>query len=208
MINKADPDSHPNFCYLRPPMRGKLIVITAPSGAGKTTIARHLLVSIPGLAFSVSATTRRQRKEEQEGKDYYFINEEEFKRRREAGAFIEWEEVYHGTYYGTLKEELDKLWSAGKDVLFDVDVHGAIRLQKKFPDNTLTIFIKPPEYETLVRRLHSRATEPPEKIEERIQKAANELKFESRFDVVIVNDDLNHAIIAAEAAVKKFLEIA
>lgn len=184
---------------------GKLIVITAPSGAGKTTIARHLLNSVPGLAFSVSATTRKQRPEEADGRDYFFMPENEFKERIERGEFMEWEEVYHGSFYGTLKSEIEKIWRAGKAALFDVDVKGALELKKKFPENTLTILIKPPSFEILMHRLHSRATEPPEKIEERIRKAQYELQFENSFDVAIVNDDLQKAFHESEAAVRKFL---
>lgn len=184
---------------------GKLIVITAPSGAGKTTIARHLLNSVPGLAFSISATTRKRRPEEVEGRDYFFLTQDEFKERIERGEFLEWEEVYHGSFYGTLKSEIEKIWKAGKAALFDVDVEGALALKKKFPENTLTILIKPPTFEILMHRLHSRATEPPEKIEERIRKAEYELQFETSFDVAIVNDDLEKAFRESEAAVGKFL---
>ncbi len=187
-------------------MQRKLIVITAPSGAGKTTVARHLLKVIPRLKFSVSATTRKQRPEEQEGRDYFFISQNDFQERIARHQFVEWEEVYHGSFYGTLQSEMEKMWAEGKAILFDVDVRGALRLKKKFYENTLTIFIKPPSYDMLVYRLHARATEPPEKIEERITKAKDELQFQSRFDVVIENDDLQTALSAAEAAVNKFLE--
>jgi len=185
---------------------GKLVVITAPSGAGKTTIARHLLYSVPGLAFSVSATTRKQRPEEVERRDYFFMSINEFKERIERGEFLEWEEVYHGSFYGTLKSEIEKIWQEGKAALFDVDVKGALELKKKFPENTLTILIKPPSFEILVHRLHSRATEPPEKIEERIRKAQYELQFEHSFDVAIVNEDLEKAFRESETAVRKFLQ--
>jgi guanylate kinase len=186
--------------------QGKLIVITAPSGAGKTTIARHLLHVIPSLAFSVSATTRPIRAEESDGRDYFFMTEDEFKNRIAGNEFMEWEQVYHGLFYGTLKSEIERLWAEGRHVLFDVDVQGALNLKKQFPDNTLTIFIKPPSYDVLMHRLHSRATEPPEKIEERIRKAQDELKYESSFDVAIVNDDLQNALKEAELAAKSFLQ--
>ena len=186
-------------------MQGKLIVITAPSGAGKTTIARHLLKVIPGLSFSISATTRAKRAEEKNGVDYFFITQEEFKRRVVQHEFMEWEEVYHHTFYGTLRSEIKRLWNEGKTVLFDVDVRGALSLKKKFPQHTLTIFIKPPSYEILAERLHARGSEPKEKIEERIAKAKTELAYESQFNVVIVNDDLNQAMNEAERAVKNFL---
>lgn len=184
---------------------GKLVVITAPSGAGKTTIARHLLNSVPGLAFSISASTRKIRPEEVEGRDYFFMSDNEFKKRVDRGEFIEWEEVYHGSFYGTLKSEVEKIWKEGKAALFDVDVEGALKLKKQFPENTLTILIKPPTFKILIDRLHSRATEPPEKIEERIRKAEYELQFENSFDVAIVNDDLEKAFRESEAAVRKFL---
>lgn len=183
----------------------KLVVITAPSGAGKTTIAKYLLRQFPLLDFSVSATTRAQRIEEMNGKDYYFITPQEFKKKIDHNEFVEWEEVYPGTFYGTLKSELERLWSNGRTALFDVDVKGAIHLKQKFPDKTLTIFIKPPSYESLVHRLRRRATETHEKIEERINKAGNELQHEPHFDVVIVNENLEKALIEAEDAVKKFM---
>jgi guanylate kinase len=185
--------------------KGKFIVITAPSGAGKTTIARHLLQAIPEIAFSVSATTRQIRKNEIEGKDYFFLTAEEFKNRIAHDEFIEWEEVYPGTFYGSLKRQIEKLWEMGKAVLFDVDVKGALNLKNKFPDNTLTIFIKPPSYEVLIQRLKNRATDSPEKIQERIHKAQDELLFESSFDVVIVNDDLEQALREVKIVVGKFL---
>ncbi len=186
-------------------MERKQIVITAPSGAGKTTIAKRLLAADPRLSFSVSATTRNKRQEEKEGKDYYFMSVDEFRKHIEQNDFVEWEEVYHETFYGTLQVEVEKLWQQDKAILFDVDVQGAIRLKRKYPDSTLTIFIRPPQYETLVNRLHSRATEPPEKIEERIKKAAEELKLESSFDVTVTNDNLEQAISEALLAVQHFL---
>jgi len=185
--------------------QGKFIVITAPSGAGKTTIARHLLKAIPEIAFSVSATTRHKRINETEGKDYFFLTVDEFKKSIARDEFMEWEEVYPGTFYGSLKSQIEKLWEEGKAVLFDVDVKGALNLKNKFPDNTLTIFIKPPSYEILMKRLHHRATESPEKLHERIHKAQIELEFESNFDEVIVNDDLEKAFREAKIAVGKFL---
>lgn len=184
---------------------GKLIVITAPSGAGKTTIARHLLKNIPSLAFSVSATTRAKREEEMEGRDYFFISPQQFKEKIEQDEFVEWEEVYTGTFYGTLKSEMDRLWKERKVVLFDVDVRGAINLKKMFPENTLTLFIKPPSYEVLVQRLRKRATETHEKIEQRIAKATEELLLEPNFDVVIVNDELPNALYKSEQAVRNWI---
>ena len=162
--------------------QGKFIVITAPSGAGKTTISRHLLKTIREIDFSVSATTRNKRPDEINGLDYFFITPEEFKSKIENDEFIEWEEVYPGTFYGSLKSQVEKLWDKNKAVLFDVDVKGALNLKNKFPENTITIFIKPPSYEVLLKRLKNRATESHEKLLERIHKAQEELRFETSFD--------------------------
>lgn len=186
-------------------MSGKLIVITAPSGAGKTTIARHLLSVYPMLEFSVSATTRARRPEEVHGQDYYFLTEEQFRLRIENNSFVEWEEVYKGTYYGTLKDEIESIWKTGKDVLFDVDVKGAINLKQQYTNKALTLFIKPPSIETLLERLRNRATDSLEKIEERIAKAQQELQYEPYFDVTIVNDSLPEAIREAMAVTDRFL---
>ncbi|MGB3075581.1 MAG: guanylate kinase [Chitinophagales bacterium] len=186
-------------------MSGKLIVITAPSGAGKTTIARHLLDSYPMLEFSVSATTRQRRPDEVHGRDYYFLSEEQFRQRIDNESFVEWEEVYKGTFYGTLKDEIESIWKSGKDVLFDVDVKGAINLKKQYGEQALTLFIKPPSIEILLERLRSRATETQERIEERITKAQSELQFESYFDETIVNDSLPDALRQAIAITDKFL---
>lgn len=186
-------------------MSGKLIVITAPSGAGKTTIARHLLESYPMLEFSVSATTRKRRPDEVHGKDYYFLTEEQFRQRISNESFVEWEEVYKGVYYGTLRDEVEAIWKAGKDVLFDVDVKGAMSLKKKYGDKALTLFIKPPSIEVLTERLRSRATETQERIDERIAKAAYELQFESYFDETIVNDALPETLQQAMLITDRFL---
>ena len=183
----------------------KLIVITAPSGAGKTTIAKYLLEQIPSLEFSVSATTRAKRSEETEGADYYFLSPEEFKKKIAGNEFVEWEEVYAGTFYGTLKKEIDRIREKEQNVLFDVDVKGAVNLKKKYPDQTFTLFIKPPSYEILKDRLQTRATEAPEKIAERIQRASEEMKYEEKFDMVITNDDLVKTLNKAEEVVKNFL---
>lgn len=184
---------------------GKLIIITAPSGAGKTTITRHLLAHFDQLAFSVSATTRARRSYEVDGRDYYFITPEEFRTRVEAGAFAEWEEVYEHQYYGTLKSELDRLWSMGKEIVFDIDVKGAVHLKNAYPDQALTIFVKPPSRDALVERLKSRRTESEESLRKRIARADEELAFENKFDVVIVNDKLPEALAAAEKTVAAFL---
>lgn len=186
-------------------MSGKLIVITAPSGAGKTTIAKHLLASYPMLDFSVSATTRPRRPDEVHGRDYYFLSEEQFRQRIANHSFVEWEEVYQGTLYGTLKDEVESLWKAGKDVLFDVDVKGAISLKKQYGEKALTIFIKPPSLEILLTRLRSRATETQDKIEERIKKAQLEMQFESYFDETVINDNLPEALQQVMAITDRFL---
>jgi guanylate kinase len=187
--------------------QGKFIVITAPSGAGKTTIARYLLKTIPEIDFSISATTRKKRFGEIDGVDYFFITPEEFNKKIERDEFIEWEEVYPGTFYGSLKSQVEKLWEDGKAVLFDVDVKGALNLKNKFTKNTLTIFIKPPSFEVLFERLKNRGTESPEKLQERLHKAQDELQFESRFDSVIVNDDLEQAFHESKMIVEKFLRV-
>lgn len=186
-------------------MEQKVIIVTAPSGAGKTTIVRHLLSRFPQLAFSVSATTRAPRAGEVNGVDYYFLSPEEFKTRLAANEFIEHEEVYHNSFYGTLLVELQRLWNQNKIIVFDVDVKGAISLKKTFGDNALSLFIKPPSTEILDQRLRNRATDSLEKIEERINKAHHELEFEEYFDKTILNDNLNNALEEAENVVSDFL---
>lgn len=184
----------------------KIIILTAPSGAGKTSITRYLLKHIPALAFSISAATRKPRGAEQDGKDYYFISEEEFKNHIKNEDFIEWEMVYEGKYYGTLKSELQRIWSEGRVPVLDIDVHGGIHVQQEYPINTMSIFVKPPSVEELRRRLQSRGTETPESIETRVNKAAYELSFADQFKYVIVNDDLDKACKEAEQVVRGFLE--
>jgi guanylate kinase len=182
-----------------------LIVVTAPSGAGKTTIVRHLLQTFDNLAFSVSATTRAKREGEIEGKDYYYINVEKFKALVAEGAFLEWEEVYHDLFYGTLKSEVERLWSSGKTVIFDIDVKGAINLKKLYPEQTLTIFVKPPSAEVLFERLKQRKSENAETLRLRMEKAAFELAFEKYFDIALVNDVKEKALDSAERIVKDWL---
>ena len=188
-------------------MLPKVIIVTAPSGAGKTTIVKHLLSRFHQLAFSVSATTRAPRPGEIDGIDYYFISLEEFKTRVEKKEFVEYEEVYHHAFYGTLMEEVTRLWKENLTVVFDVDVKGAMNLKKNFGESSLSLFIKPPSTEILDQRLRNRATEELSKIEERITKAHYELEFEEYFDRTIVNDDLLVALEEAVKAVDEFLKI-
>lgn len=196
-----------NYALLCLPMSGgKAIIFSAPSGAGKTTIVHHLLgISDLNLSFSVSATSRAKRGTEAEGKDYYFISPEEFVTRARNGEFLEWEEVYTGQYYGTLKSEIERIWSLGKNVIFDVDVIGGINLKKHFCDKALSVFVEPPSIEALRFRLRNRSTESSEKIAMRIDKAQKEMTFSSRFDGIIVNDVLEDALIQAELKVREFL---
>lgn len=186
--------------------KGKLIVVTAPSGAGKTTIVRHLLGKFENLAFSVSATTRSRRANEQEGKDYYYTNVQKFKELVDQNAFLEWEEVYENQFYGTLKSEAERLWAEGKHVVFDIDVKGAVNVKKAFPAQTLAIFVKPPMPDVLMERLKKRKSESEESLQKRIAKATFELTFEDKFDRVLVNDDLTLALKQAEQIVGEWLE--
>ena len=184
---------------------GKLIIFSAPSGAGKTTIVRHLLAKFPNLSFSISATTRPIRGSEVNGHDYYFISKEEFLHKVAKHEFAEFEEVYAGTYYGTLGKEIQRIWSEGKQVIFDLDVQGGLRLKKKFGANALAIFVMPPSVEVLAERLSDRATDSPAKIEERIAKAKIELTFANDFDITLPNNDLSVACAEAEKIVSDFL---
>lgn len=186
---------------------GKLIIFTAPSGAGKTTIVHHLLDTFPQLAFSISATSRPRRATESEGHDYYFIPPGRFRDLIDQGAFLEWEEVYENQFYGTLNSEVERLWAAGKHIVFDIDVKGAMNLKRQFPDRTLSVFVKPPSRNTLAKRLRNRRTESPDQVKARIQKAEEELRFENQFDIVLVNDVLSRALQEAEAIVMEFLNL-
>ncbi|HDJ33717.1 MAG TPA: guanylate kinase [Bacteroidetes bacterium] len=186
--------------------KGKMIIISAPSGAGKTTIVKHLLQIVPRLSFSVSACSRPRRKGEVNGKDYWFMTENEFKQKIEAGEFAEWEEVYPGHYYGTLKKEIERIWKAGKHVVFDVDVKGGMNLKKQFGSRALAIFVSPPSLEILEKRLRKRSTETEEKIRERTQKASREMEYASRFDTVLVNDRLEETLDRAVEMVTTFIE--
>ena len=184
----------------------KIIVITAPSGAGKTSITRYLLNHFPDrLAFSISAATRRARGSEKNGVDYYFISEADFTNKIQHDAFVEWEMVYEGKYYGTLKSELARIWNEGKVPVLDIDVKGAIHVQQQYPETTLSIFIEPPSVEELKRRLQSRGTESEESLNARVNKASYELSFKNAFDHIIVNNDLEKAQKQAKDIVKAFL---
>ncbi|MDR1342560.1 MAG: guanylate kinase [Prevotellaceae bacterium] len=186
-------------------MSGKIIIFSAPSGSGKTTIVQRLLSSVPELEFSISATSRAPRAGEVNGKDYYFMPPDEFKTRVGNGEFIEWEEVYPGKCYGTLKSEPERIWSSGKHVLFDVDVHGGLSLKKIFGSKSLLVFIMPPSVEELRSRLVRRNTDDPEVIDERVAKAEHELSFSARFDKTIINDQLEDAIAEAEKLIREFV---
>jgi guanylate kinase len=186
---------------------GKLIIFSAPSGAGKTTIVHHLLDVIPQLEFSISACSRPMRKGEQNGVDYYFLTVNEFKQKINNNEFIEWEEVYTDNFYGTLKSEVQRIWNHGRSAIFDVDVEGGVNLKKQFGENALAVFVMPPSVQSLENRLKQRETETPESIARRIGKAENELKMADQFDKIIINDTLEHALTDAEILVKEFLSI-
>ncbi len=184
---------------------GKVVIFSAPSGSGKTTVVRRLLERFPQFEFSVSATSRAPRGEERDGVDYYFLSNEEFRRRVELGEFVEWEEVYAGTCYGTLRAEIERIWAKGHVILFDVDVVGGINLKRKFGADACSIFIMPPSVEELRRRLESRGTDAPEVIERRIGKAAFELEKAPLFDHTVVNDCLETAVEEVTALINNFL---
>ena len=185
---------------------GKIIVITAPSGSGKTTLVKRLLAAREDIAFSISACTRNPRAGETHGKDYYFFNEDEFKTLIEQDAFIEWEMVYTGKYYGTLKTELQRIWDAGKYPLVDIDVQGALAIRDKYRDICMTLFIEAPSIAVLRERLIARGTETAETLEERINKAESELTFAPQFDKIIVNDDLEEATQKLINTITEFIQ--
>ncbi|MBU0486879.1 MAG: guanylate kinase [Bacteroidetes bacterium] len=185
--------------------KGKAIIFSAPSGAGKTTIIHRLLESGLGLSFSISACSREKRAHETDGVDYYFLSPDEFRKRIDHGDFLEWEEVYPGKYYGTLISELERIWESGKHVVFDVDVKGGLNIRQKLGDRALAIFVGPPSVKVLEERLRARGTESEDSLKARIGKAEYEMTFQSRFDKVIVNDDLDKAVNEALQLVIDFL---
>lgn len=187
-------------------MKGKLIIFSAPSGAGKTTIVKHLLQKGFNLEFSISATSREARHTETHGKDYYFLSGEEFLAKVKNKEFLEWEEVYKGTSYGTLKSEVERIRDKGNNVIFDVDVVGGLNIKKYYGDEALAVFVQPPSVEELRKRLKGRETETDEKIQMRIAKAEHELSFATEFDVVLTNDNLEVAFAEAEKIITEFLE--
>ncbi|MCB2407044.1 guanylate kinase [Hymenobacter lucidus] len=187
-------------------MQGKIIAFSAPSGAGKTTIVHRLMDQIPELSFSISACTRDKRgRTEANGKDYYFISVQEFQEKIRHDEFVEWEEVYEGAFYGTLKSEIERIWESGKHAVLDVDVKGGLSIKEFYKDRALAVFVKPPSLEVLEQRLRTRATDSASSISARLYKANFELTFEDRFDVTVINDDLDHATETAAKLVRDFI---
>jgi guanylate kinase len=187
-------------------MQGKIIAFSAPSGAGKTTIVHRLMAAISDLSFSISACTRDKRgRTEANGKDYYFISVQEFQEKIRRDEFVEWEEVYEGAFYGTLKSEIERIWESGKHAILDVDVKGGLSIKEFYKDRALAVFVKPPSLEVLESRLRHRATDSASSISARLYKASFELAFEDRFDVTIVNDNLDEATAQAEKVVREFI---
>lgn len=187
-------------------MANKVLIFSAPSGSGKSTVVNHLLGLHPEIEFSVSATSRAPRGQEKDGVEYYFLETDEFRRRIAADEFVEYEEVYPGRFYGTLKSEVERIWAKGHVIIFDVDVKGGVNLKKYFGDNALSVFIQAPSVEELRRRLVLRGTDSEEDIEKRVAKAAEEMTYADKFDYVLVNDDLQTALKEAETVVDKFLD--
>lgn len=186
-------------------MKGKLIIFSAPSGSGKTTIVKHLLQQDFELEFSISATSRQPRKGEKHEKDYYFLSQEEFQQKIKNDEFLEWEEVYTGIFYGTLKNEVERIREKGRNVIFDVDVVGGLNIKKYYGDEALAVFVQPPSVDELKRRLKTRSTESEEKIKMRIDKAEQEMSYAGQFDVILINDKLENAFKMVEEKVKEFL---
>jgi len=187
-------------------VQGKLIIFSAPSGAGKTTIVKHLLESDLDLQFSISAASRPKRPNEIDGRDYYFISAEDFRRKIKNDEFLEWEEVYKDHFYGTLKSEVERILAQGKNVIFDVDVVGGMNIKKYYGDKALSVFVMPPSVTHLEQRLRGRSTESDENLKKRIEKAEHEMSFKDKFDFVLINDDLKTALTEAEKVVKEFVE--
>jgi guanylate kinase len=186
---------------------GKAIIFSAPSGSGKTSLVKHLMQEVPNLGFSISACTRDKRgRHEVHGRDYYFLSIEEFKNKIDQDAFVEWEEVYAGNFYGTLKEEVHRIWKEGKAVIFDVDVKGGLALKKYFGEQALAIFVKVPSLDVLESRLNDRGTESEESLSRRIYKAKFEMTFEAQFDVTVFNDDFTRSSADTVALVTEFLK--
>mgnify|MGYP003542207128 FL=1 len=183
----------------------KVIIFSAPSGSGKSTVVNHLLKKYPFLEFSISATSRAPRGQEQNGKEYFFFSTEEFERLISEDAFVEYEEVYKGSYYGTLKSEIERIWAKGHTILFDIDVKGGVNIKRIFGDAALAVFVKAPSVEELRSRLVGRGTDTPEAIEKRVAKAEEELTYEKYFDVVLVNDDLSTSLAHAEELIDSFV---
>ena len=187
-------------------MKGKFIIVSAPSGAGKTSVIRRLMQAGLGLEFSVSAASRPPRPNEINGRDYFFISAEEFREKINKGELLEWQEVYKDQYYGTLKSEVERIWKTGHHVLFDLDVQGGMNLKKMFPENSLSLFIMPPSLEELEKRLRLRSTENEESLSKRLEKAGNEITFSVNFDIIIINDILEDAVSQAIQAVSQYLK--
>ncbi|VAW26655.1 Guanylate kinase [hydrothermal vent metagenome] len=188
--------------------KGKALIFSAPSGSGKTTIVRHLLDTFPQLSFSISACTRDRRgRNEDNGKDYYFMTPEEFKNKIDNNEFVEWEEVYPGNFYGTLKSEVERIWADGKHVIFDVDVKGGLSLKKYFGNKALAVFVKAPNLEVLNERLSDRGTETEDSLSQRMFKAKFEMSFEEKFDVTLVNEELKKSLVEAERMCSKFINL-
>ena len=184
---------------------GKLIVISAPSGAGKTSIVHQLLKDIPELSFSVSASSRKRREDEVHGKDYYFLGVEGFNKKINEDAFLEWEQVYENQYYGTLKSEIERIWSEGKTIIFDVDVIGGLNIKKQYPKECLSIFIMPPSIEVLAERLIGRGSESNESVNKRLDKAEDEISKNKQFDTIILNDDFEIACEQTKEIITNFI---
>lgn len=186
-------------------MKGKLVIFSAPSGSGKTTVVKHLLQNVEDLEFSISATSREPRGDEQHGRDYYFLSQMEFRKKIEDNEFLEWEEVYNHQYYGTLKSEVERLRNAGKHVIFDIDVEGGLNLKKAFREDALAVFVRPPSLEVMEQRLRNRGTDSEKQISKRIGKAEKEMAYANAFDLILVNKTLEKTLLEAEMIVKKFI---